>query len=374
MKVIGSCLGKGLFGQVSVKVRVMHLEHLKNRRHQRASVLILVLIVITSMTILAVGLAYRTRLEIRLAHADAQRTKVYYLALGGIERAKALLSQQELSNANVARICQFNGTAEEEGLFAQLKDCDLQDGTLLAYCLRDEQGYLNVNKSDSASWEKIDLVDKQCRASILDWIDADDDTSPDGAETDFYERLEPPYISKNGSFIALKELLFARTVTPEGYIGKGFIQDSPTGAKRTGKKLQFPPDAGEDITDLGLVNVFTVYGNGKININTAPRIILSALPGLDDKVGDTILTYRAGPDGQLGTDDDMCVEDAAKIANIEGLTEIQIELLQQYCCFGSEYFRIFSYAVSNNTFECCLMATVKMMEGQPQVICLERLL
>ena len=168
----------------------MRLEFLENRRRRRGSVLILVLIVISSMTILAVGLAYRTRIEMKLAQADALRTKVYYLALGGIERAKALLSQRELSSANIAGICLFNGTAEEEGLFAQLKDCDFQEGTSLAYCLRDEQGYLNVNKSDSAAWENTGSISKENRACILDWIDADDDTNPDGAETDFYERSE----------------------------------------------------------------------------------------------------------------------------------------------------------------------------------------
>ena len=34
----------------------------------------------------------------------------------------------------------------------------------------------------------------------------------------------------------------------------------------------------ENVTDLGLVNIFTVYGNGKININTTSKTILSALP------------------------------------------------------------------------------------------------
>ena len=47
------------------------------------------------MTILSVGLAYRTRVEVKLSGADAQRTKAYYLALGGIERARALLSLQK---------------------------------------------------------------------------------------------------------------------------------------------------------------------------------------------------------------------------------------------------------------------------------------
>lgn len=79
----------------------------------------------------------------------------------------------------------------------------------------------------------------------------------------------------------------------------------------------------------------------QININTTHKAILGALPGLDDEVAELILTYQAGSDGRPGTDDDMCFTSSEEIANVEGLTELQIELLQQYCCFSSEYFRIF---------------------------------
>lgn len=338
-----------------------------------ASVLILVLIVISSMMILSVGLAYRTRVEMKLAGANAQRTKAYYLALGGIERAKALLTQQELSLANIARICQFDGTAKEERLFDQLKSCDFHEKTSLSYCLRDEQGYLNINKSDPSSWENLGIINKESRACIIDWIDPDDDTSSGGAETDFYGRLEAPYITKNAPCITLKELLFVKTIARNSYLGENLNRRFFLDAVPKDKQPQIPADKGEDVTALGLVNIFTVYGDGKININTVSKAILSALPGLDSQAAEIILAYRSGLNGRLSTDDDICIEEAATIANIEGLTELQIELLEQYCCFGSEYFRIFSHAALDNTFECCLVATVKTGKNQPQIICLERL-
>ena len=158
--------------------------------------LVLVLIVLSSLIILSVGLAYRTRIEMRLAQSNAQRTQAYYLALGGIERIKALLSQEELSPSTIARICQFTGTAKEEGLFEQLKGFDLNEGKLLTYSLRDEKGYLNLNNSDPASWANIDYISEECCSVILDWIDEDNDAGPGGAETDFYERLELSYSFK----------------------------------------------------------------------------------------------------------------------------------------------------------------------------------
>lgn len=339
-----------------------------------ASVLILVLIVISSMTILSIGLAYRSRVEIKLAGANAKRTKAHYLALGGIERAKALLTQQKLSPANIARICQFNSTAKEEKLFDQLKAYDFHEKMSLSYCLRDEQGYLNINKSDPSSWENLGIINKESRACIIDWIDSDDDTSSDGAETGFYERLEAPYITKNAPCTTLKELLFVKTIAHNSYLGENLNRRYSLDAGLKDKQLQIPADKGGDVTDLGLVNIFTVYGDGKININTVSKAILSALPGLDSQAAEIILAHRSGPDGRPGTDNDICIEKTATIANIEGLTELQIELLEQYCCFGSEYFRIFSHAALDNTFECCLVATVKTGKKQPQIICLERLL
>jgi len=353
----------------------MHIpiKGMKRKQIRSGSVLILVLIVLTSMTILSVGMAYRTRIEMKLAHANAQRTLAYYLALGGIERVKALLSQEELSPLVIARINQFIGTAKGEGLFEQFKEYDLNKGNMLTYSLRDEQGYLNINKSDPSSWTNIDGIGEECRASILDWIDEDDDTSPGGAETDYYERLELPYISKDSPIIALKELLFLKGLTREIYLGEDLNRNSLLDENERDGWSEVPFDNEDDRLDFGLVDIFTVYGEGKVNINTTPMTILSALPGLDDKMAEPILTYRAGSDGRLGTDDDMYFTSSEEIANVEGLSELQIELLQQYCCFDSEYFRIFSSAGLRGTFKCCLMAIVKYEDSQFKTLYTERL-
>lgn len=346
----------------------------KRWREHRGSVLALVLIVMSSMVILSVGLAYRTRIEMRLAHANAQRTQAYYLALGGIERIKALLSHEELTPLTIARICQFTSTAAEEGLFEQFMDFALNDGKCLTYSLRDELAHLNLNNSDPASWTNIDCVSQGFRSSILDWIDEDDDTSPDGAETDFYERLDFPYTSKNGAYVALRELLFLKDVTREIYLGEDLNRNSLLDENEIDGQFRMPPDNEDNRLDPGLVDIFTVYGDGKVNINTASKPILAALPGLDEEVAELILTYRAGPDGKLGTEDDMCCTGAEDIAGAEGLTELQIELLSHYCTFESGYFRIFSSAGLNGTFKCCLMATIKHTESRLQTLFLERLL
>ncbi len=354
-------------------MRTVCLKDVRNGDARQGSVLVLVLIIVTSLTILSVGLAHRTRIEIKLAGANARRVQAYYLALGGVERVKALVSQRELSPSTVALICQFGGTAKEEGLFEQVKASDFAESSL-AYSLRDEQGYLNINKSDPASWENIGCISRVCRASILDWIDADDDVSADGAESDFYERLEPAYVSKNKPYIVLRELLFTKAVGRGAYMGEDLNRNSLLDDSERDGLLSLPPDNEDSRLDAGLVDVFTIYGDGRININTASGTILSALPGLDEYAAGIVLTYRAGPDGRSGTDDDVCFESAEDCAKAEGLTELQVELLRQYCNFNSKYFRVFSHASTQKGFECSLMVTVKYTEDGLRVVCFERLL
>ena len=352
----------------------MPLKCLKDERHKGGSVLILVLIVLSSMLILSAGLAYRTRIEMRLAQANARRTQAFYLALGGVERVKALLSQQELSPSRIAQICRFNSSADEEGLFGQLGESELPEGTLLTYNLRDEQGYLNINTSDPASWANLGCLNQDCQAAIIDWTDGDENVTPGGAETDYYNRLEPAYISKNSSCVTLKELLFVRGITRRLYVGEDLNRNFLLDENERDGQFNIPFDNEDSVLDLGLVDIFTVYGDGKININTTSKLILSVLQGLDEEAAGLILNYRAGADGQFGTEDDVVFTSSEDLSKIEGLTELQIELLKQYCCFGSEYFRIFSSAGLNGGFQCCLMATVQFADNQIRVLCLERLL
>ena len=346
----------------------------KYRQHKYGSVLVLVLIVLSSMLILSVGLAYRTQIELRLARSNARRTQVYYLALGGIERAKILLGQEELTASGIAKLCQFTASATEEGLFEQIEDFSLPDGVLLTYGLRDEQGYLNLNNSDPASWANLGFVSEQCRAGIIDWTDEDDQAEQDGAEADYYLRLEPAYTSKNKPFTALKELLYLRSVTKRSYMGEDLNHNLSLDDNERDGLFRLPPDNEDGVLDLGLLDVFTVYGDGRININTVSGLILSALQGLDAQAAEAILAYRAGPDGRLGTEDDAAVENAEDFAEIEGLTELQIEILKDYCCFDSTCFRVFSSAGRDNDYQCCLMATIGYVDNQIRVLSLERLL
>lgn len=330
------------------------------------SVLVLVLIVVSAMTIVAFGLAHQTRIEMRLSKTASEQTILENLAFSGLEIAKAILSEKELTPEQTANVCMFYPAKDTLKLFEQLK-LPLAKDVQVVFRITDESSLLDLNKSNSAIWENIPYFGREKRACILDWADGDSDTNPDGAETDYYEKLEKPLVCKNAPFACLKELLLVKNITRDGYLGN-ILKTDPLNPD----DIELLPDS-DSTQQMPLINTFTVFGQETVNINTVSGTILSMLPGLDQQAADTVLTYRDGPDGAPNTNDDRFLKKTEDIAQMEGLTALQKELLGQYCCFNSDTFRVFSLAKNNNQTY-LLMSTIRSTEKNPQIICVERLL
>ena len=136
----------------------------------------------------------------------------------------------------------------------------------------------NINKltragfGDNADliWERIltvagvpeedqsELVD-----SFYDWVDDNEITeSTEGAESEYYEALDPPYTCKNGPLDTVGELAYIRGFNRNnGVLLKGGVWNPEESADR-------------QITVQGIEGLFSVYGSGKINVNAAPRAVL----------------------------------------------------------------------------------------------------
>jgi general secretion pathway protein K len=110
--------------------------------------------------------------------------------------------------------------------------------------------------------------------AIKDWIDADDEVTGAGAEGAYYAGLRRPYTAKNAPIDCIEELLMVKGVTRELFYG---TVESP-----------------------GLVQCLSVYGDAKININTAPNPVLRALAAemTDDDVKQ-LDKYRREPQNNL---------------------------------------------------------------------------
>jgi len=88
----------------------------------------------------------------------------------------------------------------------------------------------------------------------------------------YYLGLDDPYPAKKTNFELLDEMLLLKGMTPAVY--------------------------------EQLIPYVTIYGNGLVNINTAPRPVLLAL-GLSEDLVSKILYVRRGADGEEATGDDF---------------------------------------------------------------------
>jgi hypothetical protein len=111
----------------------------------------------------------------------------------------------------------------------------------------------------------------------------------------------------------LSELLLLKGVTRAMY--EGGEDTNSVGATFQHSKLGFGNSPGQAPSYVfGLRDVFTPFSSGKININTADANVLQLIPGIDTTAAADIIKYRAGPDGQEGTDDDTPFQNPGQLA------------------------------------------------------------
>lgn len=122
--------------------------------------------------------------------------------------------------------------------------------------------------------------------ALLDYLDSDDDTRPEGAESEFYATLDATFGAKNGGMSSIEELLLVPGITPELFFDCNRDPDEEWDMELEGLR---PPS---------LSDLLTVHGHpqGKINVNTArPEVleaVLAALPGGNPEMVEDILAYQ----------------------------------------------------------------------------------
>lgn len=279
---------------------------------QSGVALVIVLWVVMVLSLLISGFAFTMHVETQIASYARKELKAEMLARSGIEVAKMqlLLHQQSATNAAYDAINQDWATNEE--LYV---NHELGDGTFNVK-VTDEESKMPVNSASEVQLKRlmtllnIDPSDGDIIVdSILDWIDEDDLTRLNGAETDYYMSLSPPYRAKNAPLDRVDELLLIRGVTPELFHGT--------------------PATDKDPAQPGLADVFTTMSSGQINVNTASPIVLQAMLGLNEVQVQAVLARRDGPDGIPGTDDDIPFQSVeeffAAVGNLDATTTQEIQ-------------------------------------------------
>ena len=257
---------------------------------QRGFVLIFALWVLGLLTFLAVSVALGVRQKTLMAEKLEDQNRMYYLQ-------EAVLKQIRFYVHKEMEQRQFNYSADLKsllhnnvGFFGRVPfggdnatvSFTLYDQgrSLEQFGVVDEERKINLNTTNVIVLQRLieQVLDikaeetLQLAHSILDWRQQGQSQADGFFSNDYYGNLKHAYFKKDANYELLEELLLIKWMTRTKY-----------------EKL---------------LPYVTVYGEGKININTASGVVLYAL-GLDRALVDKVLSARRGKDGLEATGDDL---------------------------------------------------------------------
>jgi len=316
-------------------------------------VAILVTLAFMALSITAtLELHRRARVSVSTTALSRDRLLLEQMAETGVQAAQALL----LKDMTVNDIDTMRDLwADPEMISELLGELSFENGTL-EVIITDEMSRLQINalvqfpegrqfnETQRELWDRLLLYWIETKEiqdvdiptlinSLKDWLDSGDDdaiTGLSGAESEYYEDLDPPYAPANGPIRHLSEM---------GRI-KGF----------TSALLK-----GQDETE-GLEGYLTVFGlqadaeaesnwNGRININTAGLPVIAALLPVESRdLAESIFQYRQ----ELEQSDALDALSAPKwYQNAPGAADVEID--PNLISLVSDVFRIESRAILNDT-------------------------
>ena len=275
----------------------------KHLQNERGAALMVTLGVVAILLTLALRLAQLTGDAALHTSAKNDRLAAGELALSGIHLAMLILARDAADNDTDSL---QEAWADPDTIQQAVKDLGIDAGSL-DLTISDELGKIQlnallkqfpgheINTDQQALLERFLLLSLPSNRkdgsggpaeivnAIKDWLDSKDDdavTGLSGAESDYYQALDPPRPCANGPFGRVEDLLNVKGMAKEVLTGP---EDKP----------------------LELGEIFTVYGMsdlknegrytfpGKININTAPLPVIAALlPEGKEDLAENLAAYR----------------------------------------------------------------------------------
>jgi general secretion pathway protein K len=258
------------------------------------SALIIALWTIALLSMLVMSFALDAMIEGRIGTYVKQRRRVDELTQSGVAIAEMLLL--EYQNASAASASDEKDDRWKAGKLrikrgqTAVVDAPIEEGVVHIEIIP-EPARWNINtlvgKDYDEVWEQIFRtagIPEDYFSGLIDcwndWVDEDSMSTKEGAEDDYYKSLDPPYRARNKKIDTVDELLLVKGFVP-AILSGGILNP-----EERNKELQ--------VTVRGIKELFTTYGDGKINVNAAPMEVLMTIPGIDDITAGAIIEERKG--------------------------------------------------------------------------------
>jgi len=275
---------------------------------QKASILVGLLWCLALLSVMAVGVLHTARMDLLVGKNYGDRIQAHYLALAGIEKARALLYQNALDRKSSRKSHdgqfydspdQFRDQALGRGTYRVIRRARQDEGGGILYGVSDEESRLNLNTATTDELNVLRGMTPDVLAAIDGWRGGTTLTTG-AAEGDYYAALKPPARARGGPFQTVRELLMVRGVDAETFYGRDRHQNGlldPAG--ETGGEFSVPGSVDPD--DFGWAGLLTVNssvnnvnaaGEDRVNVQSADEQALGGLPGITASMAHAIVTYR----------------------------------------------------------------------------------
>lgn len=271
----------------------------------RGSVLVGLLWALAVLSVVVIGVLHTARMDLLVVKNYGDKLQAHYLAVAGIEKAKALLyhDARERSRSRISHNGQLQDAPElfrdihfGRGEFRVFRRGRPDEGGRILFGVSDEESRLNLNQPVSEELARLEGMTPDVIAAIIDWRDEDNEVTPGGAEADYYLSLRPPYQPRNGPLQTVRELLMVRGVTRDLLLGKDVHQNGLLETADDGRN-----DAVTEVTDTGWAGLLTVdssvdnvnaAGDDRVNIQTADEAALTGVSGVSSGIAKAIVAWR----------------------------------------------------------------------------------
>ncbi len=274
------------------------------------SVLVGLLWCIALLAVIVIGVLHTVRIDLLLVKNHGDEIQAHYLALAGIEKAKALLYHDAAERRRSARnhtgtlfddANEFRDVELGRGRFRVFRQGRHEENNGIIYGVSDEESRLNLNRASEEELNKLYSMTPDVLAAIMDWRDPDNAASPGGAEAEYYAALRPPRLPRNGPFQTVRELAMVRGMPRDLFAGEdanlnGLLDPSEDDGAET-----YPTDNADGFLDSGWFDDLTVHssvrevnaaGERRVNLQSADESALTAIPGISGEIARAIVAYR----------------------------------------------------------------------------------
>jgi len=247
-------------------------------KDERGFIFVIVILIVFSLIALIMSFSRESAIEISLAGYSKDSYLAYQLAYSAVQSAIFLLDKDKRKVDSLkedwAMLNKFHlldEIANDGSVSCRIID---ENSKLNVNYLVNKDGKLNQQRENQLKrlFNILD-IEENFLYPLLDWLDKDDIPRLKGAEDSYYMELKYPYHCANSPFESIGQI----------FLVKGMKKVEQILRRRKKSLLDF----------------ITIYSNGKININTAPKEVIQSLsPKIDADLAKAIVEYRKEEDFQ----------------------------------------------------------------------------